>query len=232
MSIMRFDIITIFPNVFEGYLNESMFKRAKAKKLLDIRVHDLRDFAPQGKKSLPAKMRSFRRVDDRPFGGGPGMVLQAEPLIKAVNKIAVKKLKPLVLITVAAGKQFDSKLAAKFSNEKQIIIIAGHYEGIDERIKKLVRDSGLRIIGISSGPYVLTGGELPAMIIVDAVSRHIPGFLGKAESLEETRHGVGIPAYTRPEVLKYKGKTYKVPPILLTGHHMNIENWRRGRLKK
>lgn len=208
---MRFDIVTIFPKSFDSYLNESMIKRAREKKLTDIYVHDLREFTRD----------RHKKVDQRPYGGGPGMVLQVEPLALALKKIVKKNSK--IILTSAAGKQFDAKMAADWAKkQKHIILIAGHYEGVDERIKKL-----FKIEEISTGPYVLTGGELPAMVMIDAVSRHIPGFLGKTESLEEKRHGVGVPVYTRPEVFAWKKKKYKVPKVLLTGNHKKIEEWRK-----
>lgn len=247
---MRFDIITIFPHIFDSYLNESMIKRARAKKLVDIRVHDLRDFvkvAPmRGRGNLPPR----RQVDDRPYGGGPGMVLKAEPIIKAVNNIlrATKGSREApfppkgssrqartikIILFSAGGKQFDAKMARDFAkNYDRIIMIAGHYEGVDERIFKVLQTTHYQLQAISVGPYVLTGGELPAMIVVDAVSRHIPGFLGKAESLEEKRHGVGLPVYTRPEMFLWEGKKYRAPKILLSGDHKKIEEWRRARKKK
>lgn len=222
---MRFDILTIFPEAFESYLNASMIKRARAKRLVDIRVHDLRKFIRD----------KYKKVDDRPYGGGPGMVLKAEPIIQAISslKLKIKSEKLKVILFSAAGKQFDAKTASDFAKKYDcIIMIAGHYEGVDERIKKLIHDLGFKIRELSIGPYVLTGGELPAMVVVDAVSRHISGFLGKAESLEEKRYGVGVPVYTRPEVFTYRNKTYRVPRVLLSGDHKKIEAWRRRFQKK
>ncbi len=218
---MRFDIITIFPHVLDSYFNESMMKRAREKKLLDIRVHDLRIYTKD----------KHHKVDNKPFGGGPGMVMQVEPIVRAVEKIANKKSKPLIIITAAGGKQFEAGEAKKLSKEKQIIILAGHYEGIDGRVKKVLKSIGLHVVEISIGPYGLTGGELPAMVMVDAVARHIPGVLGTYESLEEERHGVGTPTYTRPEVFVYKGKKYPVPKVLLSGNHALISAWRRSKSK-
>ena len=224
---MRFDIITIFPRAFDSYLNESMIKRARAKKLAEIRIHDLRKFSRD----------RHKKVDDRPYGGGPGMVLKLEPLVRAISslKLKVKSEKLKIILFSAAGSQFNAKMARDFAKKyDRIIMIAGHYEGVDERIKKVVSDFGFRISDLSVGPYVLTGGELPAMVVLDAVSRHIPGVLGKEESLEEKRHGVGVPVYTRPEVFVWpppsqgkKGKKYAVPKVLLSGDHKKIEDWRR-----
>ena len=189
---MRFDIITIFPKVVEAYTNESILKRAQKKKLVDIRVCDLRAFA----------RNKHNKLDDKPYGGGPGMVIFAEPILRAVQKVAQKKLKSLVIITAARGKQFDAAMAKRLSKERQIIIIAGHYEGIDERVSKILQTTNHKPQTISIGPYVLTGGELPAMIMADAIARQIPGVLGNTGSLEEGRHGVGVSSYTRPEILK------------------------------
>ncbi len=211
---MRFDIITIFPSIFDSYFNESMIKRARVNKLVDIRVHDLRGFTKD----------KHRKVDARPYGGGPGMVLQIEPLARALESIAKqnKSKKTKVVLFSAAGKQFDAKLASGWAKKyDHIVMVAGHYEGVDERIKKI-----FRMEEVSIGPYVLTGGELPAMIVVDSVARHIKGVLGKEESLEEKRYGAGVPAYSRPEVFVYKKKKYKVPPVLLSGNHAKINEWR------
>jgi len=163
------------------------------------------------------------------------MVLKIEPIARAINSILrtknlelrIKKTK--IILFSAAGKQFDAQMARDFAKKyDHIIMIAGHYEGVDERIKSMIQDSGFRIQEISIGPYVLTGGELPAMVVADAVARHIPGFLGKTESLEEKRYGVGLPVYTRPELFSYKGKKYRVPKVLLSGHTKKIDEWRKA----
>jgi len=224
---MRFDIITIFPGIFDSYFKESIIKRAREKKLLDIRVHDLRRFSKD----------KHRKVDDKPYGGGPGMVLKIGPLAGALgsilgNKKQATRDKMLIVLFSAAGKQFNQKMAGDFSQKyDRLIMICGHYEGVDERIKKVIYDLGFKIQEVSIGPYVLTGGELPAMVAVDAISRQIPGVLGKAESLEEKRYGVGVPVYTRPEVFGHKKKKYRVPKILLSGKHNEIEKWRKERGK-
>ena len=219
--MIRFDIITIFPEPFKAYFNESILRRAKEKKLINIKIWDLRDFAKD----------KHRKTDDRVFGGGPGMVMKIEPLVRALEAILgnrVTKSDKLVVLLDAGGKQFDAKIASYFSKKyKHIVFICGRYEGVDERIKKVIHASGFMFHEISVVPYVLTGGELPAMLMVDAISRHIPGVLGKNESLEEKRYGVGVPAYTRPEVFKYKDKKYSVPKVLLSGNHKNIEEWRK-----
>ncbi|MBU6414897.1 tRNA (guanosine(37)-N1)-methyltransferase TrmD [Patescibacteria group bacterium] len=227
-SKIRFDILTIFPEAFESYLNASMMKRARAKKLIDVCVHDLRKFARD----------KHKKVDDRPYGGGPGMVVKIEPIMRLIvsilkSKIKNQKSKVLIILFSAAGKQFTANTAANFAKKyDRIIMIAGHYEGVDERVKKVIRDLGFAIQELSVGPYVLTGGELPAMIVIDAVSRHIPGFLGKGESLEENRYGVGVPAYARPEIFTHRGKKYAVPKLLLSGNHAMIETWRKLHAKK
>ncbi|MDO8600558.1 MAG: tRNA (guanosine(37)-N1)-methyltransferase TrmD [bacterium] len=225
---MKFDIITIFPEAFKSYLDASMIKRGQVKKLVDIRVHDLRKFVRDRRK----------KVDDRPYGGGPGMVLKIEPIIRALNSIVKLqatsyKLKTRIILFAAGGKQFNAAMASDFAKKyDRIIMIAGHYEGVDARLQKVLHVSGFMLQEISIGPYVLTGGELPAMVLVDAVSRHIPGFLGKEASLEEKRYGVGVPVYTRPEVFIYRGKKYSVPKLLLSGNHAIIEKWRRKQAKK
>ena len=224
---MRFDIITIFPDIFDSYFNESIIKRARVKKLIDIRVHNLRKFSRD----------KHKKVDDKPYGGGPGMVLKIEPIVMALGSISRNKKqeirnKTLVVLFSAAGKQFSQKMARDFSKKyERIVMICGHYEGVDERVKKVIHDLGFMLQEVSIGPYVLTGGELPAMVMVDAVSRQIPGVLGKSESLEEKRYGVGVPVYTRPEVVVYKGKKYHTPEILICGDHKKIEKWRINNLR-
>lgn len=216
---MRFDIITIFPSVFDSYLNESIMKRAREKKLADIRIHDLREFSAD----------KHKKVDDRPYGGGPGMVMKIEPIAKALASLIKKKdNKTKIVLFALKGNQFTSRMAAGLAKKyHRVIMIAGHYEGVDERLKEVVRDFGYPLECVSIGPYVLTGGELPAMVMVDAVMRHIPGVLGKEASLEENRYGIGLAAYTRPEVFIMKKKKYKVPSVLLTGDHKKIEAWRK-----
>ncbi len=216
--MMKFDIITIFPNIFTSYLNESIIKRAQKNKKIKINAINLRDFTKD----------KHKKVDEKPYGGGPGMVFKIEPLVKAISKLSPD----LVILFSASGKQFDSKMASDYAKKyNHIVMIAGHYEGIDERIKKVTRNLKLEISELSIGPYILTGGELPAMIVVDAVSRHIPGVLGKSESLEEKRYGVGVPMYTRPEVFEYHGKKYSVPKVLLSGNHEKIAAWRKQHQK-
>ena len=220
--MMRFDIITIFPKIFNSYFNESIVRRAQKSGKIKINIIDLRKFSTD----------KHKKVDDKSYGGGPGMVLKIEPLAQAIESIKLKtksqKLKTKVILFSPAGEQFNSKMAAEWARKyDQIIMIAGHYEGVDERIQKIIGNWKLEIENLSVGPYVLTGGELPAMVVVDAVSRHISGVLGKDESLEEKRLGISVPVYTRPEVFKWFGKKYSVPKILLSGNHKKIEGWRK-----
>ncbi|KKT83684.1 MAG: tRNA (guanine-N(1)-)-methyltransferase [Candidatus Giovannonibacteria bacterium GW2011_GWC2_44_9] len=207
---MRFDIITIFPKIFDSYFSESIIKRAVETKKIRIKVWNLRDFTKD----------KHKKIDNKPYGGGPGMVIGVEAFARVLNKI--KKPKSKLILLSARGKQLTSKIAGEWATKyKNIILIAGRYEGVDERVKDIFKAEE-----ISIGPYVLTGGEIPVMAVVDAVSRHIPEVLGKSESLEEKRYGVGVPVYTRPEVFIYKNKKYKVPEVLLSGDHTKIENWR------
>jgi len=220
--MMKFDIVTIFPKIFDSYLSESILKRAQKERLIKIKTNNLRDFVSDRR----------GKVDDKPYGGGPGMVLKIKPLIMAIRSILKREKrernKKIVLFS-PAGKQFDNKIAARLAkNYKHLTLICGHYEGVDARIKKIVSDLGFEILELSVGPYVLTGGELAAMILIDAVSRQISGVLGKEESLEEKRLGVGVPVYTRPEDFVFKDKKYSVPKILLSGNHKDIEKWRAG----
>lgn len=202
-----FHIITLFPDSFDVYLSSSIIGRALKNKKIRVKFYDLYKFVEKG-----------RRADDRPYGGGPGMVLRPEPILRAA-----KKAKGKVILFSTAGKLFDNKLAAKWTKNKDLVLVCGRYEGVDARVRKI-----LKAEEISVGPYVLTGGELPAMIVLDAVTRQLPGVLGKDESVEERR--VASPeVYTRPEALKHGGKKYRVPKVLLSGHHEEIEKWRRKR---
>lgn len=227
---MRFHVITIFPDIFDSYMNESIIGRAKEKKLIDIKFYNPRDF-------IKAPKNNYRPVDDRPYGGGPGMVMRAEPLIKAIEKAianASKSRRPSgsgprpkasgvkIINFSPSGKKFTTEYA-KNSVKKytDIIFICGRYEGIDARIDKIFKTEN-----ISIGDYVLTGGELPAMVLIDSISRQIKGVLGKFESLEEERIS-SSEVYTRPEILKYKNKNYKVPKVLLSGNHKEIEEWKK-----
>ena len=207
--MLNIDIITIFPDIFYPVINESIVKRAQDKGKVVLRVHDLRDYTRD----------KHRKVDDRPFGGGPGMVMTPQPMFDAVKKIKGRRTAHIVL-TCAGGRRLDHQQVKRLARYKNIIIICGHYEGVDARVEKIVDEK------ISIGDYVLTGGELPALVIVDAVIRHVPGVLGKAESLQDESFEHGLleyPQYTRPA--DYKGM--KVPRVLLSGNHKDIDIWRR-----
>jgi tRNA (guanine37-N1)-methyltransferase len=210
--VMRFDILTIFPKIFDSYVNESLFKRAKEKKIIQIKVHDMRGFATG----------RHRKVDDRPYGGGPGMVMQVEPIYEAVKKLKpMQDKKTRVILFSTRGKKLDAKTARRLSKYDRLILINGRYEGVDERVARYIADEE-----ISIGDYVLSGGELASLVLMEAVSRFIPGFLGKYESLEEEKGS--FPTYTRPEVFEpKKGKKWRVPNELVTGDHKKIAAWRR-----
>ena len=211
-----FHIFTIFPNIFSSYFNESILKRSQEKKIIKIKIYDIRDFAED----------KHRTVDDSPYGGGPGMVLKIEPILKsAVSALKSKNKKTKVVIFSAAGKQFNKEMARKWAGKyKDIILICGHYEGIDARLKSILKSMKADIEEISIGPYILSGGEAAVMVVVDAISRHIPGVLGKIESLEEKKGS--YPVYTRPEIFKFRDKKYRVPKVLLSGNHKKISEWR------
>lgn len=208
---MNFYIISIFPEAFDSYLNESILARAIKNKKIKIKFFNPIDFVKEG------------RVDDKPYGGGPGMVMKAEPVIKAISKAVGKKRKIKIIFLSPSGKKFDTNLAKKMSKQhKDIVIVCGNYEGIDARIQKV-----FKMEEISIGDYVLTGGALPAMVLVDVISRQVKGVLGNEYSLEESRVSCSE-VYTRPEILKYKNKNYKVPEILLSGDHKKIEEWKKN----
>ena len=207
----RFHFITIFPEIFDSYFNESLMKRARAAKLIDVKVYNLRDFTKD----------KHRKVDDRPFGGGPGMVIQIQPVFDAVRAVTKKtKKKTRVVLFSTRGKKLDAKIAKRLSKYDDLVLICGRYEGVDERVAQHVADEE-----ISIGDYILSGGELPALVLMEAVSRFIPGFLGKEGSLEEINGS--FPTYSRPEVFSpAKGKKWNVPKVLLSGDHKKIEEWR------
>ncbi len=214
---MRFHIITIFPEIFDSYLNESILGRAIKNKLIEIKFYNPRDF-------IKAPKNNYRPVDDKPYGGGPGMVMRAQPILRAVEKALskIKGKKYKIILFSPSGKKFVTAYAKQAAKKyTDIILISGRYEGIDARVQKIFKAEE-----ISIGDYVLTGGELPAMVLVDSISRQIPGVLGKYESLEEERVS-SSEVYTRPEVLEYKGKKYKVPKVLLSGNHAKIEEWKK-----
>jgi len=212
---MQFDILTIFPKIFDSYFNESIIKRAQKKKLIKIKIHNIRDFATDKHKT----------VDDRPYGGGPGMVLKVEPIYKCLKSIKRRKKSKTILLT-PKGKTFKQSVAKQYSKLDQLILICGHYEGFDERIRKYVDHQ------ISIGDYVLTGGEIPAMAIVDATTRLLSGALGnknspKEETFSKRENYIEYPHYTRPENFK----RMRVPKVLLSGNHTKITNWREKKSK-
>ncbi|MCH8048954.1 tRNA (guanosine(37)-N1)-methyltransferase TrmD [Patescibacteria group bacterium] len=220
----QFDIITIFPGLFNSFLKESLIARALKKRIIKINIHNLRDWTSDRHKT----------VDDRPFGGGLGMVMKVEPMYRAVQKLKKKGKKSKVILFTPRGKKFDQAMAHDLSKQDQLIFICGRYEGVDERIAKHVAD-----IEISIGDYVLMGGEIPAMAVIETVSRLIPGVIGKPEFLEE-RLGKGrkkgfleYPQYTRPEIFepRLRGQAkrkikWRVPKVLMSGNHKEIEEWK------
>ena len=227
---MNFHIITIFPEIFSSYLDESIVGRAIKNKTISVSFYNPRDFVKDKTKSK----NGYKPVDDKPYGGGPGMVMCAEPIIKAYEQ-ALKKISKLKNITnrtkqvkiltinfIPNAEKFTTSFAKKISKKyTDIILICGRYEGIAARVDKILKTKK-----ISIGDYVVTGGELPAMILLDCVSRQLPGVLGKIESLEEERIS-SSEVYTRPEVLRYKNKNHKVPKVLLSGNHKKIEEWKK-----
>lgn len=230
LNMIRFDIVSIFPDIFDSYFQESIIKRARARKLLDIRVHNLRDFTKD----------THHKVDDTPYGGGAGMVFKAEPIIRAVEFVTKKlKQKAKIVFLSAKGKQYTQKTAQAWAQKyPHILFVSGRYEGIDERaIVALDAEE------ISIGPYVLTDGDVAAMVLISSLARLVPGVI-TFESLREESHWSALlkkengnkktleyPHYTRPDVFAYKGKKYSVPKVLLSGDHKKIGEWRRKHLK-
>ena len=209
---MNISVMTLFPEVFEGYLNESILKRAIENKIINVDLYNIRDFSEN----------KHKKVDDYPFGGGAGMVMTPQPICDTYDYICNKKnlKKPRVIYLSPRGRVFSQDIAKELSRETDIILLCGHYEGIDQRvIDTIVTDE------ISIGDYILTGGELPAMVLIDSISRLIPGVLNKQESFEDESFEnflLEYPQYTRPR--EYKG--LKVPDVLISGNHKNIEKWR------
>lgn len=218
---MQIDVLTLFPKMFENILSESMLKRAQAKNALKVDVHNLRDWTSD----------NHRTADDKPFGGGPGMVMKVEPIYHALEDLKAlritkndrrktKKLAKVILLT-PQGKRLDQARVKKLAREKQLVLICGHYEGVDERVRELADEE------ISIGDYILTCGEIPALVLIDSVARLLPGVLGDGESMKSESFEEGLleyPQYTRPA--EFKGM--KVPEVLLNGDHKKIEAWRRG----
>lgn len=219
---MQFDIISIFPEIFNFYFKESLISRALKKKLIKIKVHNLRDWASDKHKT----------VDDKPFGGGLGMVMKIEPIYRAVNALQLRnRNKSKIVLFSPRGKKFNQRIAYQFSKLDQLILICGRYEGVDERVAKYIAD-----IKLSIGDYVLMGGEIPAMTVIETVSRLIPGVIAKEQLLKERvtseKGFVEYPQYTRPEIFITKdGKKLRVPKILLSGNHQEIEKWREKNQK-
>jgi len=225
---MRFDIITIFPEILTSYLKEGILAQAIKKGLIQVNFHNLRDYTTD----------RHQTTDDRPFGGGPGMMMMVEPICKAVKDISYKGFKgdkgrkgykgSRIVLLSPQGKKLDQKMAKRLSKYDQLILICGRYEGVDARVKEYIADEE-----ISIGDYVLSGGELPAMVIVEAVSRLVPKVLGNKESLKSESHtktgDLDFPQYTRPAEFRAGRKTWKTPEVLLSGDHKKIEEWRRKR---
>ncbi|XOB40508.1 MAG: tRNA (guanosine(37)-N1)-methyltransferase TrmD [Candidatus Nealsonbacteria bacterium] len=219
--MLRFDIITIFPEIFDSYLGASLINRAQKKKLIKVKLHDLRKWT----------LDRHKTVDDRPYGGGIGMVLKVEPIYKAVRDIKklkrVDKRKRKIILFTPRGKQFDQKTAYFLSKLSHVIMICGRYEGVDERVARHIADMKLSI-----GNYVLMGGELPSMVVIETVARLIPRVLGKPKLLKERitkeKGFIEYSQYTRPETFSpKKGVNWKVPKVLLSGHHKKIKEWRK-----
>jgi tRNA (guanine37-N1)-methyltransferase len=205
---MKIDVLTLFPGMFVGPLDESIIKRARESGRLDLKIHNLRDYAHD----------RHRTVDDRPFGGGPGMLLKPEPIFEAVEKLAGETTR--VILLSPSGRCFNQAVASELAQSEHLLLVSGHYEGFDERIREQLADDELSI-----GDYVLTNGALPVMVIVDAVTRLLPGVLGDDESTHEESFSHGLleyPQYTRPA--EFRGM--KVPEVLLSGNHAEIARWR------
>jgi tRNA (guanine37-N1)-methyltransferase len=215
---MKFKLLSIFPDILDSYLNDSIIKRALDKKIIEVKKFNLRDWTHD----------RHRTVDDSPYGGGAGMLMKIEPLYQALKDIKKKsktnpKKRKVVLLS-ASGKTWNQKLARQYTKLDEVIFVCGRYEGVDSRIKKFIDAE------ISIGDYVLTGGELPALIIIDSITRLLPGVLGNEQSIMEESHNqtniLEYPQYTRPAVFEAEGKKYSVPKILLEGHHAKIKEWR------
>jgi tRNA (guanine37-N1)-methyltransferase len=259
--MLTFDIITIFPKIFESYLKESFIKKAQEKKLIKINIHNLRDWASDKRRTVdpvksrkaglpkakfnrvdPVKSRKaglpkakFNRVDDRPFGGGLGMVIKIGPVYRAIKEIKKKSRlrqgfggQAKIILFTPRGKKFNQKLAYSLSRLNHLILICGRYEGVDERVAKHIVD-----LEISIGDYDLMGGDLAAMVMMETISRLIPGVLGKPQLLKERitkkKGFIEYPQYTRPEIFEAKkGTKWRVPKVLLSGNHKGINKWRKA----
>ena len=210
---MKIDVLTLFPAMFAGPLDESIIMRARKKGLLDLKIHQLRDWTHDRHKT----------VDDNPFGGGPGMLLKPEPIFEAVESL--KRAETKVILMSPSGRQFTQAIARELAQEKDLLLVTGHYEGFDERVREGLADDVLSI-----GDYVLTNGALPAMVVIDAVARLLPGVLGDDASSSDESFSQALleyPQYTRPA--DFRGM--KVPEVLMNGNHAEIEKWRREQAK-
>jgi len=211
---MKIDVLTLFPGMFAGPLDESIVKRARAEGLLDLAIHNLRDYTHD----------RHRTVDDKPFGGGPGMLLKPEPIFEAVERLAGGGTR--VILLTPAGRRFGQALARELAAQEHLLLVCGSYEGFDERVREALADDELSI-----GDYVLTNGALPAMVVIDAVTRLLPGVLGDDASSRDESFSAGLleyPQYTRPA--EFRGM--KVPDVLLSGNHAGIEKWRAEQAKR
>jgi len=209
--MLQFDILTLFPGFFEGPLSESMLSRAREKGLISIRIINIRDFTTD----------RHHVADDYPYGGGAGMVMKPEPIVRALRELNETPPVPYIIYLSPQGRLFNQECARQLAQKERLVLLCGHYEGIDERVRLHYVDEELSI-----GDYVLTGGETPALVVLDAVARMIPGVLGNEDSFRNDSFYAGIldyPHYTRPEV--FEGE--RVPEILLSGHHKGIDEWRR-----
>lgn len=209
--MIRFDILSVFPGMFTSAFECSLLKKAQEKNLIEIRVHDIRHYTED----------KHRMTDDTPYGGGGGMVMKVEPIDRALQAVAPDRDQALIVLLTPQGETFRQEIAQELALYPRIVLVCGHYEGLDERVRTHLVDRE-----ISIGDYVLTGGELPAMIVVDAVARHVPGVLGNAASVLTDSFAMGLleyPQYTRPA----EYRDWKVPDVLISGHHREIEKWRR-----
>ncbi len=223
---MNFHIVTLFPEMFDSYINESILGRAIKEKKISVSFVNPRNFVSGKYKKVWPDGNVSLQVDERPYAGGPGMVMMAEPIIKAVESITKKlkkkkKAKILTINFIPSAEKFNTKAAKNISKKyTDIIMICGRYEGIDARVDKILKTKKYSI-----GDYVLTGGEIPAMVLIDSISRQVEGVLGNFDSREEERTS-SSEVYTRPEVLIHNGKKYKVPKVLLSGNHKEINKWK------
>ena len=233
--MVTYHVVSLFPESLDSYVNSSILKRAQERGLVSIKYYNPRDFVKSSKydeKAIEKMTYAERRVDNRPYGGGPGMVIEAMPVINSIEAAVGKKIKNAgaksvkIIFFSPAGKKFTNVMAESFKKYTDIVLVCGRYEGIDARVRK-----AFSMTDISIGDYVLTGGELPAMVMIDTITRRIPGVLGDETSIEELR--VSSPdVYTRPEVIEYKKKKLRVPKVLLSGHHAQMDEWKKGKRVK